>query len=702
MTDRTVTLISTLLELHQIQEPRELLPLLLRRMDPAYGHALAAAYVFDSRSADYRLELLASTGRGISPRAWEHELHAPLALPCATAAPALSRLAAADPVTLTGALATLLDGLWPAETATQVQRALQIRFAAVAPIRAAEGPGGLVVLLLKERWPVNVAAECAAHAAAAMGRLIERRGAAPADAGPYPRALVERAAAREISRCQRYGRPLSLAVLEQHEASRGPESRRILAAVAARVMRQPDTAGYLDGERVVVLLPETGASGATGFLRRLQAQAGPELVQVRGGCATYPDDGGGFDELVRVAVRRIEPLGAAQAGAVTGEGQADEGDVPSGAEGDGAATVRVRVAPLTEAEMRGWRLLLRRLPAVTAAESCGFDGFAGVFDVEAPSVTRLLSELQRLAGKMGAALTPTITGEVGLTLRAAETSSITPGEGRDAGGPAATTAASPAAPSPHRGPVTTRPHVRGRITGRGGRRAALALGAAALVAAGVLAFAAMRGRDGGAGAVQAGAAAPPAATATAPATPVQRRIVRDLNGGCLPEPGKGACDALRAGLWSGDMDTWRQWAALRGEAAPAPAQVQAGAIDMRLAAGDPQARASVARAAGRALPVIAGVQVREAGGVRELMGMEIANLGVAAADLSGVVVPGAPGRIAAGATLAAGQRCVIGPAAGEAACAFGVTGMMAVDVAAGDHLRLIAPDGRELDEFVMP
>lgn len=703
MANRTVTLMSTLLELHQVQEPEAVLPLLLRRMAPEYGRAVAACYLPDGAGGDFRLELLADTGRALNPRVWESELRAPLSLPGATAAPALTRLAAADPVTLTGPLAALLDGLWPGETAARLQRALQIRFAAAAPVCTAQGPAGLVLLLLQERWPVSAAVECAAHAAAALARLLERRDAAQADADVLTPTAIHQVAAREINRAQRYGRTLSIAVLDQPGEGPSPVAQRALAALASRVMRQPDTAGHLDERRVVVLLPETGAAGTAVFLRRLHGAAAADLASLRGGWATFPEDGRGFAELLSAADGRLASLRATTAGDPwTADGSTAAGQpAATGAHtgrsvSEAVATVRVRVAPLAGEEVPRWESLLERLPAALAAEQCGFDGFAATFDVHVPSVTRLLTELQRLAAKVGAELTPTITGEVGFTLRAADAQ---PGERAARAG---LHGAADGALEPDLARRLAHLH---RRRARGGwlRPAAALLVAAALTPTIILATSSRAGRSGPVMAeVAAGTPAAAAASPEPAAAPIERRLARDLSGACLPEPGQAACDALRAGLWSGDIDTWRRWAELRGEPAPTPAQVLARTVAMRLAVNDPAARQDLARRDGQALPVIAGVVVRVEAGRQRTVAVEIVNLGVATADLSGASIAGTDVRIPAGASLAPGQRCTLGSAAADGACPFSAGRLDTLDGAAGTRLRLLAADGRELDSFVVP
>lgn len=204
--------------------------------------------------------------------------------------------------------------------------------------------------------------------------------------------------------------------------------------------------------------------------------------------------------------------------------------------------------------------------------------------------------------------------------------------------------------------------------------------------------------------------APPIATATLAAaappspapTPTAAEVVvpRDLSGRCIPEPGRTACDPLRAALWSGDPAAWREWAAARGEPPPTSAQVQAATIILRLSAGDPAARIDLARATGQPLPLITAVRLRLLDGRALVTGLEISNLGAQAADLSDVEVAGGAARLAAGATLPAGGRCTVG-AGGAAACPL-LGAFVPVLLGPGETLRLRVTDGHPLDEFVLP
>ncbi len=204
--------------------------------------------------------------------------------------------------------------------------------------------------------------------------------------------------------------------------------------------------------------------------------------------------------------------------------------------------------------------------------------------------------------------------------------------------------------------------------------------------------------------------APPVATptlaATAPATPAPTPVAaevivpRDLSGRCIPEPGRSACDPLRAALWAGDPAAWRAWAAARGEPPPTPAQVEAATVTLRLSAGDPAARIDLARATGQPLPLVIAVRLRLLNGRTLVTGLEIGNLGVQAAELSGVEVAGGA-RLAAGTTLPPGGRCVVGAGSGPPGCPL-LGAFVPVLLGPGEAVRLRGADGHPLDEFVLP
>ncbi len=82
-----------------------------------------------------------------------------------------------------------------------------------------------------------------------------------------------------------------------------------------------------------------------------------------------------------------------------------------------ARPVRLRVSPLSAAELPAWSALSRRLPAVTDIRTEHFDGAAATFAIDAASGARLCAQLRHLATRADAHFTPTPSGKLSLTLR---------------------------------------------------------------------------------------------------------------------------------------------------------------------------------------------------------------------------------------------------------------------------------------------
>lgn len=309
MVERSATLMETLLGLHRERDPQSVLQLLLRGLAPEYGRAIACCYLIDQTDGDLRLDML-DDGAGDAARTLrQFDLRAPFMVPRATGAPALMQLAESGvPVHVTEQVPTILAELWGHSVAGPIQKALGVRFTAVAPIVGVQGPSGVLMLFALDPWPIDVAAECAAHAAVAIANVCERRGSVTAaerdaDTGLHARSYVEQAAAREINRADRYRRVLSVAVIELPAKVSDDDLKKIAGSVT-HVMRIPDTAARLDSDRLVVLLPETPAGGASAFLRRLREHAGPDSPIVSAAAATFPQDGRTWDDLIRAAMAR--------------------------------------------------------------------------------------------------------------------------------------------------------------------------------------------------------------------------------------------------------------------------------------------------------------------------------------------------------------------------------------------------------------
>lgn len=310
MSDRPAVVMETLLALHQQREPRAVLQLIAGRLAPEYGRAAAWCYLFDPVNETFRLERQDDTDGGPAALAGA-EPRIPHTLAPAKLLPGLEHLAETGaPVVMADGIPDFLAELWGAERTAMLQRTLRPRYCAVAPVRAEHGPAGVLLLLVIDPWPVEVAAECAAHAALALAHLVDRRSAgATAHVDPATglssRTALERAAARELDRAERYRRMLSLVVFDLPAQERDGR-RAALAGCVTRIMRRPDTAGSIDHGRLTVLLPETPSGGAAVFVRRVRSLAGPDFADLRGAGATFPQDGRTWDELVHTAIARLD------------------------------------------------------------------------------------------------------------------------------------------------------------------------------------------------------------------------------------------------------------------------------------------------------------------------------------------------------------------------------------------------------------
>lgn len=443
MSDAGATVLDVALALHRGRAPHAAFRMMLDRLAPRFGPALALCYLRDHAAGEFRLTTAEDTERRWTPATLTTTFGIPATLAHAVVAPVLERLAAlGEPVEIGRRAGDALAGIWPSAAAAALQDALGGGWVVAAPVATEQGPEGLFVLCVGPAWPAEVALACSLHAATATGNLIAYRGMAQQAADLFMRSVISHVAEREIDRARRYKRTLSVAVIEP--AAADASSARLIeaSALVARVMRLPDTAGRLDQRHVVVLLPETPPEGAAAFLRRLRAEAGPEGDMLRGGAATFPGDGETWDSLVRLALDRLEgaedepepepplpppdlvPVRAGPAApSVAGRaeraplaGAAPE-PVSSRVAARAGVSARVVVAMVEEADVPQWLSLVRRLPSVTAVQLERYDAGVATIDVEVASISRLLAQLGHLAEKVGATLNPSITGEIGLTLR---------------------------------------------------------------------------------------------------------------------------------------------------------------------------------------------------------------------------------------------------------------------------------------------
>ena len=143
--------------------------------------------------------------------------------------------------------------------------------------------------------------------------------------GLFNRGYVDDRFAIELSRAQRHGRQLTLAVIDvdrfkslndTHGHTAGDLVLQRIAAVLRESFRQSDTVGRYGGEEFVVILPETDVAAAQQrleYLRELVA-ATPISLNARGetvkltisaGLAGMPEDGNDAAELFALADERL-------------------------------------------------------------------------------------------------------------------------------------------------------------------------------------------------------------------------------------------------------------------------------------------------------------------------------------------------------------------------------------------------------------
>ncbi len=312
MADRTPSLMDALLTVHRGRDPRTMLQTMLAAVGGELGNATACCYMLDEGGSSFRLEF-ADDGTGEVTRGlWRNDLRVPPLLPRPATLAALTQLRATGaPVLVSDGFPDFLRELWGEELAAGIARALKMRYGVVAAVSAGSGPVGLLLFIIRDICPIDVAAECTAHAALALGNLYDRLssvqdGERDQETGLLHLAVIEQLGARELVRAERYRRALSVVVIEPSAPAASPESMAAAGETARQVMRQPDTVARLDSERLVFLLPETPSGGAIGFIQRLHAAASPALAAMRCSAAAFPQDGQTWDALVQVAIHRLD------------------------------------------------------------------------------------------------------------------------------------------------------------------------------------------------------------------------------------------------------------------------------------------------------------------------------------------------------------------------------------------------------------
>jgi two-component system, cell cycle response regulator len=148
----------------------------------------------------------------------------------------------------------------------------------------------------------------------------------------HNRAYFEERLIEELLRASRYGRALSVAILDvdgfkqfndSYGHPAGDAALRTLAAALRRSARRSDIVARYGGEEFVIILTETGVQEAVAKLDALREEVGKLPIEtpraswranltVSAGVASWPDDGAWPDELLYAADERL--LAAKRAG----------------------------------------------------------------------------------------------------------------------------------------------------------------------------------------------------------------------------------------------------------------------------------------------------------------------------------------------------------------------------------------------------
>jgi diguanylate cyclase (GGDEF)-like protein len=143
--------------------------------------------------------------------------------------------------------------------------------------------------------------------------------------GLFNRSYVEDRFAIELSRARRYGRPLTLAVIDAdrfkglndtHGHPAGDAVLRKFGALVRDTFRQSDTAARYGGEEFVVLLPETDIETAWRKVEALRERVAATPIScapngksiqmtISAGLASFPEDGDETTQLFAVADERM-------------------------------------------------------------------------------------------------------------------------------------------------------------------------------------------------------------------------------------------------------------------------------------------------------------------------------------------------------------------------------------------------------------
>jgi two-component system cell cycle response regulator len=198
------------------------------------------------------------------------------------------------------------------------------------PLRSGSRVLGALALIHREGAPaldtasVEAVEALAVPAGVAVGNVLEheetrRLSVTDALTGAGNFRHLSTTLAREVERATRFGRPLSIVMLDldhfkavndSHGHAFGDGVLREFARRLQDCLREVDTVARYGGEEFAVVLPETGSDGAAAVTARIVAAvrarpftvgAASQAVTVSAGVASFPDHGRTASEILRAA-----------------------------------------------------------------------------------------------------------------------------------------------------------------------------------------------------------------------------------------------------------------------------------------------------------------------------------------------------------------------------------------------------------------
>jgi diguanylate cyclase (GGDEF)-like protein len=234
-------------------------------------------------------------------------------------------------VVITDSLVDFWSGLFDEERAQEAEKALGIKKAALVPMLVEGEPYGIVVFAFDH---LDVDAEIVellvGHFTLALRDISTQEDTARFnDIDPvtwvYNRRYVSETIEAELIRSGRYGKPLSLVVIDLDDfgqfnatygQSMGDRLLRSAAVSLAEAVSPPEIVARLNNDEFAIVLPETNRAGAVSVATRLLASLAQVSVFAQDGSAEpmkasvaivcFPEDGTTAKDLLESAMGDLE------------------------------------------------------------------------------------------------------------------------------------------------------------------------------------------------------------------------------------------------------------------------------------------------------------------------------------------------------------------------------------------------------------